>query len=139
MSRKISCVNENNLFVKNINKLVDNNGGRTAFAGQIGVNYDTVRSWCLGKYLPGGDYLIIIREKFGVSIDWLLTGKENHIVSEPATGYNNTSFYDCVLPKEICEQVKEIIESNHPVIKPALISNLAALQYGIRKEKSQEK
>lgn len=44
-------------------------------------------------------------------------------------------------PAEIrnaCRQLKDILLSDHPVIKPALLSNLAAFQYSVAKEKSQD-
>lgn len=81
----------------------------------------------------------------GWSLDWLLKGNgpggQHQTVSEPAAHYCTEEEFMAQWPEEIknaCRQLKRILLSDHPVIKPALISNLAAFQYSIEKEKSQD-
>jgi len=144
MSRKKTNKSDYYLFSINISRIADENGGKYAFAEALGVVYDSVRRWCNGENLPDGQQLLSIRDKFGVSIDWLLTGADPTPVkitgvAESASEYNEDSM--CGWPQEIkdaCRQLKQILLSNHPVIKPALQSNLAAFQYSVEKEKSQD-
>jgi len=145
MSRKKLIITNYLLFVGHINRLVDDNGGKYAFAEAIGVSYDAVRQWCIGENLPDGKRLLAISEKFGVSLDWLLTGRgpEKIAVSgieEAGKEYNSCESFDH-WPEEIqnaCRQLREILLSDHPVIKPALLSNLAAFQFSLGKEKTQD-
>lgn len=131
MSRKKTEISFLTEFHKNINQLViDNGGDKRAFAEKIGVAYDTVLAWCNGENLPNGKQLIGIHEKFHCSLDWLLTGKTPE-VGDVKTG-----------SKEIQNAYKQLIaimESDHPVIKPALLSNLAAFEYSITQEQYQRK
>ncbi|MFA5100527.1 MAG: hypothetical protein WC547_06575 [Candidatus Omnitrophota bacterium] len=77
--------------------------------------------------MPGGAQLILIQEKFGVSIDWLLTGKVPGAESHPCAGM-----------EDHCVKMKKIITAEHPVITPAFLANLAAFEYSIEKEKEQD-
>jgi len=40
----------------------------------LGVAKDTVGKYERGKIIPGGDVLARLRERFGVDLNWLLTG-----------------------------------------------------------------
>jgi len=133
MSRKKTSIIENSIFVANINKLVDDHGDKYTFAEAIGVSYEAVRQWCIGENLPDGRRLLAIHEKFGVSIDWLLTGKE--------PGAQLPEAFMAQWPVEVrnaCTQLKNILLSDHPVIKPALLSNLAAFESSVEREKTQD-
>ena len=69
----------------------------------------------------------------GWNLHWLLTGNKSKGCSEDE--------FMAQWPEEIrnaCRQLKDVFLSDHPVIKPALISNLAAFQYSVEKEKSQD-
>lgn len=139
MSRKKTVKTENNLFIKNINMLVDGFGGKYEFAEAIGASYDAVRQWCIGQNLPSGDVLLTLREKLRLSIDWLLAGEENYPVGvglepPPAIGGPGWSAEDIRLGK----QLKTILDSKHPVIVPAIVSNLAAFELSVEKEKKQD-
>jgi transcriptional regulator with XRE-family HTH domain len=131
MSREKTTKIENNSFAKNINKLVVDNGGRYVFAEAIGVSYEAVRQWCIGEKIPDGKRLLAIHDKYHVSIDWLLTGKE----SPPPDPSDQ-------VPAEIraaCQQCRDILLSDHKIIKPALLSNLAAFHSSIQVEAAQKK
>lgn len=144
MSRKKTIIINNILFVNNIKSLVAIIGDKYTFAAAIGTSYDAVRQWCIGENLPNGKQLLAIRDKFGVSIDWLLAGTEPTPikvpgVAEDAAGYNaDRKPHHCAGLEEYCPKFKKIILSEHPVIKPAFLANLAAFEYSIDKEKSQD-
>ena len=148
MSRKKLFINENNLFATNINALVKKNGGKTAFAEAINVNYDTVRSWCLGEFLPGGAQLSLIRDKFVVSIDWLLAGTGPYVVPHVADdmpSYGKPEEHRCPFcggmseeMKDLCKRVKDIMESGHPFAVKALESNIDAFEDSVKQAKEIE-
>jgi len=122
MSRKNTLITKNNLFVNNINKIVDANGGKSVFAEAIDVSYDAVRQWCIGENLPDGKRLLAIHEKFHVSIDWLLTGNEHG------------EEFMCDWPPvaiEACQRVKNILDSGNKIVIDALYTNLAAFEENI--------
>lgn len=149
MSRKKLLIPENKLFTTNINALIDKLGGKTAFAASINANYDTVRSWCLGEFLPGGAQLSIIKTKTGVSLDWLLTGSDPTPVMAPGireTGNPYGSGHPCPFCadmtdeiKGLCKRVKDIMESQHHSAVPALLSNITAFEDSVKQAKEIEK
>ncbi len=50
-------------------------------AGKIGISYGTIQAYERGQ-IPKGDYLLKLAVFFGVSIQWLLTGKGSKRVGE---------------------------------------------------------
>ena len=44
------------------------------FARQLGISQSQLSKYERGLVLPAADVLIQLKKKFGVSIDWLLTG-----------------------------------------------------------------
>jgi len=50
-----------------------------AFAAKLDVAKDTVGKYERNQNVPGGDVLARIREKFGVDINWLLTGQGTEV------------------------------------------------------------
>lgn len=64
----------------------------TSFAKEIGVSWTSVNNYTKGR-VPDGRTLISIQQKFGVNINWLLSGKgkmllsNNHTVNEPGAFY----------------------------------------------------
>lgn len=90
----------------------------------------------------------MIRNKFGVSIDWLLTGSDptpvmsyeiretgSPYVSSPPCPYCSGMTDEM---KRLCNTLKDIIDSKHPVIVPALLSNLEAFKHSVDKERKQD-
>lgn len=128
MSRKKTNKPDIFLFTNNINVLAIDNGGKYAFAEKLGVVYDSVRRWCNGDNLPDGNQLMLIHNKFGISIDWLLTGKEPrtapnenlHTVSETQVGYEPLSKSHCPFCGDMSDHVKIIISTLYwfPVFLP---------------------
>jgi transcriptional regulator with XRE-family HTH domain len=50
---------------------------------ELGVSKNVMSYWKSGKVSPRADILLKISRKTGVSIDWLLTGKEIHRTMNP--------------------------------------------------------
>lgn len=141
MSRKKTIITNYFLFVNNINRLVDDNGGKYAFADAIGVSYDAVRQWCNGENLPDGARMLAIQAKFNVSIDWLLNGKEPIPVKYPQPGQiSQEEFIEGYIAdwpeedKKACRRFRKIMASNDPVVKFALLSNLAAFEESLEQK-----
>lgn len=122
---------------------------KAGFAQKAKMGYTTLMNYLVPKGIgrvPEWDQLVKIAQASGKSIDWLLTGKDPvqlqaGIVSDPRAGYGACADSLDTLPEEIknaCRQVRDIFLSDHSVIKPALLSNLAAFQYSVEKEKSQD-
>ena len=105
--------------------LVDRNGGKYAFADMIGVSYEAVRQWCIGENLPDGKRLLAIHEKFGVSIDWLLTGQARG--SPPPDAMSG--WPPAIL--EACRTVRTILDSDDAVTAEALLMNIKAFAQAI--------
>lgn len=120
MSSKNTSNIEYKIFTSNIRQLVEKAGGKKELSAIIGVNYDTVRRWCLGEFLPSGNQLLTIKEKFGISIDWLLTGREPGLED---------------LPEEISKvmsDLKEILVNAPDVFVTSVLSNISAVKYAMQ-------
>ena len=114
------------------------------------MSYDAVRQWCIGENLPDGARLLAIRDKFGISIDWLLTDQGPMQAAIPAvceqTEPYGASPHRCAFCgdmtdeiKDLCRRLKTIIESGHKTAVPALISNLAAFEDSVKQSEEIEK
>jgi len=113
--------NKHRVFIDQLNELIwrVSGGNKKKFARDLGVNYDTVRCWCNGDYLPGSDTLILLHEKFKVSLDRLLLGKDPR-----------DSFME-EWPPEVqraCGDVKTIMEKGSSDDIIALTANIRALK-----------
>jgi hypothetical protein len=127
------------IFMINIKYLTDTycQGIEREFNDRIGQR-DALTRWKKPHINPNFDAISKICEEFDCSFDWLLTGKESKYanlcpVQETVPAFQADPMKDVEL-KRACQQVKNIILSDHPVIKPALLSNLAAFEYSIEKE-----
>jgi transcriptional regulator with XRE-family HTH domain len=125
MSRKKHTITSLSSFVVNINALADKIGGKHDLANAIGVSYSAILQWCNGENLPDGKRLLAISEKFGVSLDWLLAGKD------PGADFMSTWTEDVV---RACHSLKEILEARDPIIAPALQANLAAFREAVKRK-----
>jgi len=57
-----------------------------SFASSVGVaSRDTISRWERGLNYPPADVLATIREKFGISVEWLVAGHGSMMVREEAT------------------------------------------------------
>lgn len=87
-------------FIERLRLIAQPNPG--AFAAKCeGISDQLFRSYLAGA-VPGIDKVIVIAEQAGVSLDWLLTGKENH--HECPVGYDKDL-------QEICKALKMLLES----------------------------
>ena len=120
-------------FRNNINYLIDKHGGPVAFSSKIDVSYQAVLNWSKGENLPDGGALLKMHEKYGVSIDWLLTGQSANGSACPHCG----DWPDDI--RDLCAAVKKILESNDAVVRTALRSNIAAFRESIEKNRRQQK
>lgn len=109
------------VFSDNINALIVDKcrGDKKLFAGTVGVAYDTVRRWCNGENLPDGKDLLSVHNKFDVSIDGLITGKN------PGESFMCDWSDDM---KETCKTVKKILESEDKETSDALRSSILAFE-----------
>jgi len=64
-------------------KLIRGSLSQKAFAEEIATSQGTIFAWETGKSLPGAELLKKISEKFGVSVDWILFGREPRDAKEP--------------------------------------------------------
>ena len=88
-----------------------------------------------GRHNPSLPYIIAVARVTGKPIEWYLYGKQPEDQVKAVT----EEAFMAQWPEEIknaCRQLKEILLSDHPVIKPALLSNLAAFQHSVREEKA---
>lgn len=93
-----------------------------------------------GKVKPSPEYIIAVARVTGKPIEWYLYGtKPGEQPSERHCKFCGDMSDEI---KNICKQVKDIIEANHPIITPALrlkIDTLiAALEYSRRIKKENE-
>lgn len=82
----------------------ENYKSKSDFAGVIGATYEVVRLWCLGKSKPNADFLREISKKTSISVDWLLSGKENNDVTADWS-------HD---EKQACADVRKILNTGEP-------------------------
>jgi transcriptional regulator with XRE-family HTH domain len=62
-----------------VNTLISANkiNGREDFCKAIGISATTLTNWITGKNKPASESLSKISELYGVSTDWILTGKDS--------------------------------------------------------------
>jgi len=87
-----------------------------------------------GKVKPSIEYIVAVAKVTGKPIEWYLYGTQPENQAKAMTEEEFMAQW----PEEIknaCRQLKEILLSDHPVIKPALLSNLAAFQHSVQEEK----
>lgn len=60
------------VFRERMKKLAENYSNYTDFADALGFSQQTVNYYINGKRVPDAANLIIISQKMGVSVDWLL-------------------------------------------------------------------
>jgi transcriptional regulator with XRE-family HTH domain len=70
------------------------------FAGRIGVTYQLLSKWELGKHKPSFGYLLKICEEFKVSANWILWGEGPMFRGEERTPEKRFNFSDKLSDKE---------------------------------------
>jgi len=115
------------------------------WAGHVGESINVISNihGKAGRHNPSLQYIIAVAKFTQKPIEWYLYGEtvKPLTISETPSGYGSCADSLDNWPDEIknaCRQMKKILDSDHPVIRPALLSNLAAFEYSVDKEKSQD-
>lgn len=97
-------------------KQIRNNKGLTqkAFAKPLSTSSGYISEVEQGKKSPGSDFLLMLSRVWGVSIDWLLTGKGNPYIIDNSGETEADNSMDDADPEvsELMAMTREIIESN---------------------------
>lgn len=151
--KKIDLSLDYNKIIERIN-IDKSNFEPGVWATKIGVSINVVSNiHGKGKNVnPSLEYIIAVAQATGKPIEWYLYGiqaAQALTVASPEPLYKymeHTAPYNADPCGEwsdeailACEQVKRILDSNHPVIKPALLSNLAAFEYTIKQDEDIKK
>ena len=74
------------LIVDRIDNLLKERGeNRVVLAEKLSIKPQNISAWSTRGTVPAGDICIRIAEYLGVSVEWLVTGKENGLTSEERT------------------------------------------------------
>jgi len=135
---------ENQLFKDRVFLLIQlfGDGKPKRFADKIKIAVTTVMGWTSGSSLPGGSHLISLRDKLGISIDWLLTGEgemmkkddQGNKAAEDRAQYSTDSIAekdDAVLA--LLRKAQEVLHADHHS-NPALESNIRSFHASLKKE-----
>lgn len=131
-------------FTDRIKFLIRNFGGDTdqGFADLLGLGKTTIFRWRTGAALPDGASCILITRKFGVSIDWLLTGEGSMMVenkqpdkphltataSQEAQTTNTITEPDSTT-RDLLLAAQRVLKADHPTA-PAAIDKIDGLGQG---------
>ena len=81
----------------------DDRQARSAAAKILEVNYENIRVWSEGLFLPKGEMLLKIKEKYNINIDQLLTGEEKKDEGCEVKCGDKIA--------QLCKKVKDVVES----------------------------
>lgn len=83
------------IFEERINKIIESNGlNQRTFAMSLGLNNGTVSRWMNWQRIPDPKYLIMISQKYKVSVDWLLGLQDDYIAKLPEKSQELLSLYN---------------------------------------------
>lgn len=118
--------------------------GITAYrvAKDTGVTTATLTSWKQGKYTPKPEKMQKIADYFGVSLSYLMTGKEDSSVNEPQLKPKDERDIKAILAntEQLLKQDGLMFDGD-PASPEAIESILSAMQIGMEmaKKKNKEK
>ena len=70
-------------FVRRIDEvLLDKNLKRTALCSDLGLSQTAITDWARRGTVPAGDICLKIADYLGVSVEWLISGKEAGLSTE---------------------------------------------------------
>jgi DNA-binding XRE family transcriptional regulator len=108
------------------------------WAKMIGVKTNSISNihGKKGKANPSLEYVTAVARVTGKPIEWYLYGTQ----PGEAPPERHCKFCGDMSDeiKKLCITLKDIIDSKHPVIVPALLSNLEAFKYSVDKERKQD-
>jgi hypothetical protein len=122
------------------------------FAIKSKIHYPTLMNYLVPKGIgrvPEWDQLVKLAKSLETTTDWLLTGQGSMRAKAPEIKEQRDQYGTPLQPcpfcggmseeiKKLCKTMKEIVDSKHPVIVPALLSNLEAFKYSVDKERKQD-
>ena len=129
------------IFAKNFNEMIGYVGEKPdrkarAAAKRLGVDYEKVRTWSEGLYLPKGEALLNISEKYpDINIDWLLTGRGNKDTSSSVPPDEDVPMV--LMPSElraVYPDLEYIFSSKNPGVKQALSANIREFKESVIKD-----
>jgi transcriptional regulator with XRE-family HTH domain len=114
------------IFLNNIMTIVDSacGGSQKEFNRRID-DRDAITKWKKKKTKPSLEILFRIAQEFNCSFDWLLTGKDR--ASDFTCGWSQEAI-------EAFNNIKEILESDDPLARTAMMSNLTLFKESVRRK-----
>lgn len=108
---------------------------------ETGLTTATISNWKAGRYVPKTDKMQKIADYFGVSIEYLMTGKETVIKKEPQLKPKDEKDIKTILAntEELLKQ-PGLMFNGKPASQESIDSILSAMQIGmeIAKKKNKE-
>ena len=102
-------------------------GSTGEIAAKVGVAASSVSEWKNGRRLPPLDHLMTIAEISGVTVDWLLTGRDRHsggkAGGEEGGGLVRSFLLTCV-PDEVAAKIRAKAESQKRPLQEVLIETI---------------
>ena len=117
--------------------------GITAYrvAKETGVTTATLTSWKQGKYTPKPEKMQKIAEYFGVSLEYLMTGKESEEKESQLNPKDERDIKAIIANTEQLLKQDGLMFDGNPASQEAIDSILSAMQIGMEmaKKKNKEK
>lgn len=134
-------------FAANFNELIGYTGekagrkARTVAANILEVDYEKVRGWSKGLYLPQSDALLNISEKYPqINLDWLLTGRgPKYHITPP---YPHGDLPTKPMPPElraVYPELEYVFSSKNVGVKQALSFNIKEFKESVIKDEKADK
>ena len=127
-------------YSQRLSKLIKDHadGKHTVFAKKVGIPTGTFQSYVDGK-LPKSEYLLLISEKFNVSIDWLLTGIGDPYIKEEDSLAYSSNYEEVNLDEnpemiEVLALTREILQSGTGY-SDCLVANIRSFHNSVMTEK----
>lgn len=124
-----------------LEKLLEQNGiSAYRLSKETGVSTATLTSWKQGKYVPKKDKMQKIADYFGVSIEYMMTGKENKTRREPQLKPKDEKDIKTILANtEQLLRQPGLMFDGKPASPESVESILSAMQVGMEMAKKKNK
>lgn len=115
--------------------------GITAYrvAKETGVTTATLTSWKQGKYTPKPEKMQKIAEYFGVSLEYLMTGKESEEKESQLNPKDERDIKTIIANTEQLLKQDGLMFDGNPASQEAIDSILSAMQIGMEMAKKNNK
>lgn len=107
-------------------------GKPATFAKNVGIPHSTFHNYTKGR-MPHSKYLIYIRDKYNINIDWVLTGKGNKYIKEGEDAQKTLDENPIIA--ELLECARRVLKSGNQVAFEALERNIRYFAHTIEMEK----